>query len=142
MSGAGRTKGAGWEIGVSKTVGHPIDEVWDFLTSAAGTALWLGHGVRELPGTGEPYETKEGTVGETRSYRPGDRIRLTWRPEDWDHDSTVQIAVNAKGPDRTTVTFHQERLTSAAERDRQRTHWRTVADAVVEALDARAGRRT
>jgi uncharacterized protein YndB with AHSA1/START domain len=42
----GRTKDAGWQIGVSRTVDHPIEQVWDFLTSAAGTAVWLGHGVR------------------------------------------------------------------------------------------------
>ena len=120
----GKTKDAGWEIGVSKTISHPVDRVWAFLTSPEGTALWLGHGVLSLEEPGAPYETDAGPVGETRSYRPHDRIRLTWRPVDWDHESTVQVAVRPAGPGRTMLRFHQERLAGAAERERQREHWR------------------
>lgn len=135
-SEVGRTKDAGWQIGVSTTVNHPIERVWAFLTSTQGTAVWLGHGVDVLDEKGQPYETAEGTVGETRSVRPHDRIRLTWQPEGWDHDSTVQVAVTPSGPGRTMLRFHQERLTSAHEREQQRTHWRAVLASVVDAIDA------
>lgn len=67
---------------------------------------------------------------------PRDRIRLTWQPEDWDHDTTVQVAVTAKGNDRTILRFHQERLTDANEREQQREHWRSVIDAIAHALNA------
>lgn len=140
MSPVGKTEGAGWEIGVSKTVDHPIDEVFAFLTSPDGTALWLGHDVHELGEPGHTFKTAEGTTGEIRSYRPGDRIRLTWKPKDWDHESTVQVTVTTKGDDRTTLQFHQERLTGGAERERQRTHWRDVLADIVEALDTNATR--
>ncbi|CAN5758391.1 SRPBCC domain-containing protein [soil metagenome] len=134
----GRTKDAGWQIGVSRTVPHPVERVWDLLTSDEGTALWLGSGVTVDPQAGQGYETAEGTVGETRSHRSLDRIRLTWQPKDWDHETTVQVAVVPNGPDRTMIRFHQERLANAEERERQRTHWRTVMDAVCAALDGHA----
>ncbi len=133
----GRTKDAGWQIGVSRTVPHPVEQVWELLTSAAGIALWLGSDVTIEREAGQGYETAEGTVGETRSHRSQDRIRLTWQPADWDHETTVQVAVVADGPDRTMIRFHQERMTSAEERERQRTHWRGVMDAVTAALDPR-----
>ncbi|MGI8939722.1 MAG: SRPBCC domain-containing protein [Iamia sp.] len=133
----GRTKDAGWQIGVSRTVAHPVERVWDLLTCDEGTALWLGSGVTVDPQTGQGYETEEGTVGETRSHRFQDRIRLTWQPENWDHETTVQVAVVPNGPDRTMIRFHQERLANAEERERQRTHWRGVMDAVTAALDPR-----
>lgn len=133
----GRTKDAGWEIGVSRTVDHPVEEVWDFLTSAAGVAVWLGPGVRRLDEPGTAYATGAGTVGEVRSFRPQDRVRLTWRPPDWDHDSTVQVAVRAAPGMRTMVRFHQERLADAGERERQRAHWQSVMSALVAALDQR-----
>lgn len=132
----GHTKDAGWQIGVSKTVDQPIEQVWDFLTSAEGTALWLGHGVATLDEKGRPYETADGTTGETRSFRREDRIRLTWQPADWDHDSTVQVAVTPSGFDKTVIRFHQERLVDAREREQQRTHWRAVMTSVVSALAA------
>ena len=97
--------------------------------------MWLGHGVEVLDEPGREYRTADGTAGEVRSFRPLDRVRLTWRPEGWDHDSTVQVAVVPAGPDRTMLRFHQERLADAAERARQRAHWRAVLASVEKALD-------
>lgn len=130
----GRTKDAGWQIGVSKTVDNPIEQVWNFLTSTAGTAVWLGNGVTALDETGSAYETADGTTGQTRSFRREDRIRLTWQPPDWDHDSIVQVTVTPSGYDRTVIRFHQDRLVDAREREQQRTHWRAVMASVVAAL--------
>ncbi|MEV0644760.1 hypothetical protein AB0I28_05815, partial [Phytomonospora sp. NPDC050363] len=79
MSEVGKTKDAGWNIGVSKTVERGVEEVWEYLTSAEGLACWLGKGVDELPEKGGEYETDEGVRGELRSVREHDRVRLTWR---------------------------------------------------------------
>ena len=95
-SGVGRTRDAGWQIGVSKTIDRPVEDVWGFLTSPAGVAIWLGEGVTVhsergagLSDRGAGYETKAGVRGETRSFRELDRIRLTWQPSDWTHDTTL-----------------------------------------------------
>jgi uncharacterized protein YndB with AHSA1/START domain len=129
----GLTKDAGWEIGVSRTVHRSLDDVWALLASVAGQAIWLGPGADLDPVPGAAYDTTSGIVGEMRSWRPGDRIRLTWRPPTWDHDSTVQVAVTG-GTDKTVVRFHQERMVSSAEREQQRTHWRVVMDRLVDEL--------
>lgn len=130
----GKTKDAGWEIGVSRTVKHQIDDVWAALMSPTGMAIWLGEGVSFEGTEREPYETTDGTVGELRTLRPGNRVRLTWQPSDWLHDSIVQIALLDKG-EKTGVTFHQEQLVSNSERERQRSHWQNVAVAFTELLD-------
>jgi uncharacterized protein YndB with AHSA1/START domain len=132
MTPTGLTKDAGWNIGVSKTLPHSIEDVWDFVISPEGVALWLGSGVALQDGTS--YETDDGTVGEVRSLHRNDRVRLTWQPTDWSHDSTVQVAVSPSG-EKTVLRFHQERLASADERERQRAHWSQVMAAVVEKLD-------
>ncbi|WP_246257878.1 SRPBCC family protein [Amycolatopsis anabasis] len=132
----GKTADVGWQIGVSKTVPHPIDEVWEFLVGRDGVQIWLGPGM-ELPRKPKAtYETASGTTGEIRSFRRLDRVRLTWRPKDWDHDSTVQIALVSAGA-KTTIKFHQEWLASAEERAEQRDYWQDVADRVVTALAER-----
>ena len=130
----GKTQDAGWEIGVSRTVPHPVEQVWALLTSRAGLDLWLGAGARLGTTKGAGYATDAGTEGEVRSWRALDRIRLTWQPEDWDHETTVQVVVAAKDA-KTRVTFHQERLANAAERERQREHWQSVMDQIVDALE-------
>jgi uncharacterized protein YndB with AHSA1/START domain len=132
----GKTKDAGWQIGVTTTLDHPLADVWELLTDPGGVAIWLGNDVTLAGKKGETYETDEGTTGEIRSYHPEDRIRLTWQPHDWDHVTTVQLAIRANG-DRTKLTLHQERLANADEREQQRTHWKTVASNLADALDER-----
>jgi uncharacterized protein YndB with AHSA1/START domain len=129
----GKTRDAGWEIGVSRTVAAPAPRVWALLASARGQAIWLGAGARLSTEKGAGYETEDGTVGEVRSFRPLDRIRVTWKPPDWDHDTTVQVAIRAQG-EQTLIRLHQERLAGAAEREQQRRHWSAVMDEIVTAL--------
>jgi uncharacterized protein YndB with AHSA1/START domain len=130
----GRTRDAGWEIGVSKTIDRPVEEVWTFITSPAGIAIWLGEGVAVVPEKGAGYETAAGVHGEIRSLRELDRVRLTWQPRDWPHDTTLQLAVRSAGVGRAMLVVHQERLADRAQREEQRRHWRGVITALVDAL--------
>lgn len=128
----GLTKDAGWEIGVSRTLLLPPAAVWDFMASPEGVRLWLGEldeGADLPTAKGGTYETADGVRGEVRGYRPGERIRVTYGP------STVQIAVSpARSGQGTRLTFHQEHLADAAERESRRAHWQAVAERVKEAL--------
>ncbi|WP_411080003.1 SRPBCC family protein [Streptomyces sp. cmx-18-6] len=125
----GLTQDAGWEIGVSRTIHRPPHAVWEFVTAPEGIALWLGVDGPLPTEKGAPYRTADGIEGEIRSYRPGDRIRLT-------HGlSTVQVAVTSgSSEDRAVLRFHQERLASAGEREERRAHWKGVLDRVAAEL--------
>lgn len=129
----GQTKDVGWNIGVSKTVPHPVAEVWDLLTSPEGIEIWLGAGVGSIGERGSSYETTDGTRGSVRSHHPHDRMRLTWRPASWNHDTTVQVTVVGQDG-RTRIGLHQEWLSDADERERQRSHWQSVMTRLVAAL--------
>ncbi|MFJ9569063.1 SRPBCC family protein [Streptomyces bacillaris] len=125
----GLTRDAGWEIGVSRTLRQPPQAVWEFITGPEGVALWLGAEGPLPTEKGAPYRTADGTEGEIRSYRPGDRVRLTYGP------STIQVAVTpGSSEDRAVLRFHQERLASAEEREERRTHWKAVMDRVAAEL--------
>ncbi len=125
----GLTKDAGWQIGVSRTLPHSPDDVWSLVSGPEGIALWLGADADLVPERGAPYRTASGVTGEVRSYRPGDRIRVT-------HGTTiVQVTVTSPGAGRTVLGFHQERMASAEERERQRAHWRQVLDRIADALE-------
>ncbi len=135
-SSVGKTADVGWNIGVSRTLPYTAETVWEFLVSRDGVAIWLGPGV-ELPREpGAEYETANGTVGEIRGYAENDRVRLTWRPGDWDHDSTVQVRLSGAGA-KTTLRFHQEWLADAEEHEQQRAYWQDVTERVVAALAER-----
>lgn len=127
----GQTKDAGWQIGVSKTLPHPIDAVWRLLVGTP--ELWLGRGATVPRAPGAEWRSGDGVTGELRSRHEGDRVRLTWRPAGWNHDSTVQVAVSA-APRGTVLRFHQERLAGPGERAAQRAHWQGALARVERAL--------
>lgn len=127
----GLTRDAGWNMGVRRTVDAPLEEVWRHLVGD-GLATWLGGCT--LPRTpGGTYETVDGTTGQLRSRTDGRRLRLTWRPAGSDHDTTLQVTVLAATRG-TTIAFHQERMSSAEERERMLEHWTAVVQRLVGEL--------
>lgn len=126
----GLTKDAGWQLGVRRTVPSPPDEVWEYLLGR-GLAVWLGD--TDLGDPGGAYETADGVRGQIRSRADGLRIRLTWQPPEWSHDSTLQITLLPAATG-TTIGLHQERLVSAEQREDLLGHWREILDRVVSGL--------
>lgn len=118
---------------MSRTFACSAEHAWAVVVGA-GLPRWLG--VDAIGDErGATYEADDGTTGEVRSHRPLDRIRLTWRPVGWDHDSTLQVALSGGATGGTVVRFHQERLAGPDEREAMRTHWQGVLDALAPLLD-------
>ena len=121
----GKTRDAGWQIGVSRTFPVALEDAWEFLLSTRGLDLWLGQDILVPLAKGQRYRTRSGTTGEIRSLRPFDRVRLTWQPHDRADDATVQLALT-RAAGGCTVRFHAERLYDGAERAAMRDHWRDI----------------
>ncbi len=123
----GLTKDAGWEVGVRTTVPAPLGEVWRYLIGE-GLPVWLGD-LSTLPTEkGAAYETADGVRGVIRSYTDGLRVRLSWQPDDWPHDSTLQVTVKVAASG-TTIGIHHDRLANREERRMMLGHWKNVAAA-------------
>ncbi len=124
----GETAEAGFEVGVRRTVDASTDDVWELLTSRP--ELWLGEGVAFR--TGERYSVR-GAAGEIRVVKPGDRVRLTWQPEDWAAPATMQLSLSRAQSGKTTITANAEKLPDADARDAMRVHLREALDRLVAA---------
>lgn len=123
----GQTKDAGFEIGVRRTFDVPVIRAWDAITSPNGVKVWLGDASGLKWEKGETYTTKDGTEGEIRVINSGSHLRITWWPKDWEKASTIQIRVIPNG-EKTTISFHQENLKGAQEREEMRQRWEKVLD--------------
>ena len=124
----GLTKDAGWEMGVRTTVPAPLPAVWAFLLGE-GLQLWLGE-IESLPTEkGAAFVTADGVRGSIRSFTEGVRVRLGWQPDDWPHDTTLQVTVKEAATG-TTIGFHHEKLADRDERRMMLGHWKNVAAAI------------
>ena len=121
----GQTADAGYQIGVQKTLSIPQDLAWELLVVGPGRDVWLGETQPLHLRKGAEYVTSNGVSGEIRSVAPGQRLRLTWSHPDLAKPSTLQVMFIASG-EKTSVRFHQEKLSSQDEREQMRRHWREV----------------
>src|SRR5690606_19835933 len=94
----GRTKDAGWQFGIRKTVPLNTDEVWDFLFSEHGAKLWL-----------------KGADKEFSTFKNRSHIRTKWKLKGWTNEATLQMRVMAN-KDKTIIAFHIEKLLNEEQR--------------------------
>ena len=131
---AGETADTGFQVGVQRTVAATVPEVWDLITSRPD--LWLGEGASVGFAEGERYEIP-GATGEIRVVKPGDRLRMTWQPEDWPAPATLQFTLAKTGSGKTAVQAHLEKLPDGDAREAMRTRWREALERIVAAAGAR-----
>lgn len=130
----GQTADTGFQIGVQRTVPVPVDEAWKLLTSPEGMGAWLGGAVPRWE-KGEKYTLKDGSGGEVRVFKPGSHLRITWRPEGWPRASTLQVRAMPKGEGKTVISFHQEHLPGAAEREERRRFLEAALNALQQQVE-------
>lgn len=128
----GQTKDTGWEVGVRQTVPAPLPVVWAFLLGD-GLPLWLGK-TSLTRDKGAAYETVDGVHGTVRGYAEGSKIRLSWHPDDWPHDTILQLTVKEAAAG-TTIGIHHEKLADREERRMMLGHWKSVVADLADAVN-------
>lgn len=123
----GQTAATGFEIGVQRTLPVSLDDAWELLMSAEGVGAWLG-GAGPRWEKGEKYALKDGSGGEVRVFKPGSHLRVTVQPPGWPRASTLQVRAMSRGEGKTVISFHQEHLPGAAEREERRTFFEAALD--------------
>lgn len=122
----GQTAAQGYEIGVRRTV--PLDpaQAWKLVTAPDALGRWLGGCVPQLE-PGARFTAVNGSTGEVRTLRAGERVRLRWSPVRTDHDTILQITVT---PAKTgaTIGIHHEKLADETQRELMRTYWKRALD--------------
>ncbi|UQZ85080.1 hypothetical protein SK3146_04363 [Paenibacillus konkukensis] len=132
----GKTKDAGFQIGVRRTLPITKEEAWERLMSPDGLKLWLGD-IDELKlEKGQLYGTSDGSSGEVRVVKPQEQLRMTWQRKGWEQPSTVQIRLLSASTG-TTVSFHQEKLADSAVREEMKLRWERAIAGLSEAAGVR-----
>jgi len=126
MSPIGKTKDVGYQFGVRKTFPVPSKKLWDFLLSPKGLKIWLGDSPTSLE-LNQEFITSDEVKGMVRVFQPYSHLRMSWQGKDWLNSSTVQLRVIDKD-DKATVSFHQEKLHDAQQRDQVKKYWNKIID--------------
>lgn len=99
-----------------------------------GLKLWLGNLSDLKLQVGYRYTTDEGISGELRVVKPAQQLRMTWQPSGWEQSSTLQVRIfsNKTNAEKTTISFHQEKLRDAHDREIMKQHWEEAVSGIME----------
>lgn len=102
-------------------------EVWKLLSSAEGISIWLKPVNNFSLKVKKVFERADGTFGEIRTMKVGERIRLTWQESNWEKPSVVQVFLVAKAKGKSILVFNHEKLQSQSFRAQMKEHWKQVS---------------
>ncbi|NMO17887.1 hypothetical protein HPC49_30975 [Pyxidicoccus fallax] len=130
----GETADTGFQVGVVRTLPMRAETLWERL--ATQPKDWLGAGAKLTlePGAGYAVPKRRGTPGvrgEVRVVKPGQRVRMTWQPDDWKKPATLQLTVVPK-PRGAALHVHMEKLPDAKTREAMREHWSQVVEGLAK----------
>lgn len=126
----GQTAGAGFNVGVVRTLPMTAAEAWELLVEHP--ERWLGGAIELDEGSAYDVPKQRGAArvrGEVRVVKPNSRIRMTWQPDGWKQPATLQLTVVPK-PKNVALHVHLEKLPDAAAREAMRAHWARVVESL------------
>lgn len=112
---------------VSRTIDHPVKEVWRALNSREGGYALLGEGA-ELGDKGDSWRADNGSYGVVRSYHPREQIRFSLHEGEDTPATLVQLQLADEG-DATHVEITHVRH-AEADRTADTERWEKVLDRI------------
>lgn len=122
----GKTKSVGYQVGVRRKFPISLEDAWLLIVSRQGISVWLGELSSYDLKVGLKYVTRSGITGEIRVINEKVNIRLTWKKEQWEKASTLQIRTIEQKNGKCTISFHQENLPSLSDREEMKSRWEEV----------------
>ena len=61
-------------------------------------------------------------------------IRLSWKKKNWENSSTIQVRVFGN-QEKTTISFHQEKLLNGEQRDEMKKYWNEVMNVIANKMN-------
>ncbi|EJL67780.1 hypothetical protein [Chryseobacterium populi] len=108
----GLTKDAGWQFGIRKTVSTNLEKLWNVFFSDRGLGYW-----------------SEGVDLDFSTFKEYSHIRTKWRHSDFKEYANLQMRfIPSKNKDKTTISFHVDKLKNESQRELAREYWSKVIE--------------
>lgn len=138
----GRNAKGRWSLTATKSLHLSAEDLWKFLVSEEGQAVWL----KPLdPISIEPkatFETEDGFYGEIRTMRKLRHVRLSWSDPEWSRASYVQMILVKRPGAKCLMAFTHGELPDSRSRELMRKRWKDVLEEIVVAVRGKVSGKT
>jgi uncharacterized protein YndB with AHSA1/START domain len=132
----GRPKG--YSICATKTIGAPVERVFEAWTDLAQLARWFGPRARVEWKEGGLLESADGERCSVGRVRANKDLRFAWEQGARAPGSQVEVLFAAKGAGRTGITLNHTRIQDRRHADELRSAWGGAFDKLKSLLEEKA----
>lgn len=132
--GVNRNAKGEWSLIATKSLHIGAANVWKFLLSEKGQALWLKPLAPIVIRPKSFFETADGYFGEIRTMKTARSLRLTWRDPEWTKPSYVTVHLVPRPGAKSLVAFGHAKIPEAATQVRLRERWKLVLEQITSSL--------
>lgn len=137
----GRNAKGEFSITVTKTIHVPPKKLWTFLTSKAGTEIWLKPLSLNEDGMTfhikTEFETEDGYFGEIRTISKGKKIRMSWMDPEWNKKSYFTLYIHSRDNKKCMLIFTHEGLVDGRLRAPLRQRWEDASKMIHQYLTSK-----
>jgi uncharacterized protein YndB with AHSA1/START domain len=124
-------------VTATKSLAFSVQQVWSFVVSPEGQAVWLRPlSEIELKPKAQ-FETRDGFFGEVRTVARNHRARLFWQDPLWDRHTVVEILLVPKPGKKSILVFNHTGIKELRTKGLLSARWREAADQIKESLSGR-----
>lgn len=123
-----------YNLTITRSLNVSAREVWKFMSSTEGLAVWLEPMSDFSLSKSESYEVDGGIFGEVRSVKAFTHARLTWQDTDWLKPTILQLGIVPKGKAKSILYINHGGFKTVAVREQMRAHWKLRMDRVRDSL--------
>ena len=106
--------------------------LWKVITSESGFFLITEDAPSDIEFSSK--DTGESIQYRVTTFKHQSHFRMQWKLPEWENHSILQIRLTSKGPEKTTVTFHQEKLPNEKTRNDMRKRWKNILGLLTDKL--------
>lgn len=118
----------GYNICVTKTIQATLQDVYKELSNSKSWSQWFGDHVVVQVAEGEKFSDDNQNFGTFLRVRPDKDLRFTWHSLSSVSTTQVDLALAAKGPNKTGITLTHNRIQQREEADGLRVAWAAAFD--------------
>lgn len=124
----GRNAKGEYSMVVSRTFPGDVKQVWKFLDSPQGMAIWLKPYSEFCLRPKNVYENETGAFGEIRTMKINRRIRMTWQETEWPKPSILQVHLVPRPKKKSILIFNHDGLSNGRQRLQMKEYWTQIVD--------------
>lgn len=130
----GKTKNAGWQVGIRKTIPLTSDQLWNFITGNQGMQIIIGDTISATNSYNQDRISEKEIQYKITTIVQNSHLRMQWRLPDWKEYSILQIRVYSTGQNKAVLAIHQEKLVNGNTRAVMKKYWQEKIDNIVKAI--------